>query len=144
MMQQPTDTSTRAIPGTLLAALEAAQATADSQVRRLLIAMVRVRDADAGANDTQAKDDLGDAAVALHRIHSLLFGSQSGLPEMAAPRSLAELPPAGPLDAQGAAAFGEFQALRHTVQHATSEVERLLAQVEQGLKQFDARWKAAA
>jgi multidrug resistance efflux pump len=143
-MTQPTDPAPQAQPGKLLAALEAAQATADSQVRRLLMSMLRVRDADASVTEAQAKDELGDAAITLHRIHSLLFGADGARPELPPLPALAPALPGTLANEDIAAALGEFEALRQTMAQATAEVERLLDEVEQRLERFDSQWKAAA
>ncbi len=145
-MIQHTESAQSAQPGKLLAALEAAQATADSQVRRLLMSMLRVRDADARATDAKAKDDLGDAAITLHRIHSLLFGAEGTRLEPPPLSALAPAPvlPAALVSEDVASALSEFETLRQAMARATAEVERLLAEVEDGLKRFDTTWKAAA
>jgi hypothetical protein len=122
----------------LLAALESAKTTTNSQVRRLMLAMVRVRDADAKLSDGEAKSDLGELALLLNRIHAMLFGSPSGQP----PLPLIEVASAPPSDGELADALSEFAHLRASVDQASAMVDALLRDAEVGLQRLEQRWSA--
>jgi hypothetical protein len=122
----------------LLAALESAKTTTNSQVRRLMLAMVRVRDADAKLSDAEAKGDLGDLAVLLNRIHAVLFGSASGQPAL--PLIEAASVPQG--KGELADALSEFAHLRASVDHASAMVDALLHDAEVALQRIEQQWNA--
>jgi hypothetical protein len=129
-------------PSALLSALESAKSTTESQVRRLMTAMVRIHDADARFDNAQAKYELGGNALLLYRIHTMLFGTPAG----GAGSPVSEAPPPAPMapaSGEVAQAYGEFQSLRVSMLQAAAQVDALLAKVEQGLAEFEQKWKAA-
>jgi hypothetical protein len=131
-------------PGALLCALESAKSTTDSQVRRLLTAMVRVRDADSKLGDAQAKAALGDTALLLHRIHSMLFGAKGATETPAEPLPVPPPPqPLAALNGEVAEALSEFAGLREAVHQASALVDQLLLEAEQALQRIDQRWNTA-
>ncbi|WP_140634991.1 hypothetical protein [Methylibium rhizosphaerae] len=121
----------------LFASLQTVQATVQEQIERFNVLMAEIKVVGNARQDEEGTRIVGNIALKLHRVHTLLCGGEIAATDVAVPQP--QVAPAGSaaeLDLHSA--LNEFSSLLATSQRTSQEVAALLASATEELAQLRA------